>query len=297
MAITHGCYSRQLSVAAARAALCNLWHVCGEQPAVSAAGQANTRPFQSATMPSPEPWGWIMRRREFLSLLGGVAAAWPIMARARPAGKVHRVGFLWENPSVYPDGIEGFRRELRDLGWVEGQNIVVEYRWSEGRYDRLRDLAEELVRLNVDVIVAPSSVYAEAAKRVTDNYHNIRGTRGSDRQRPRGQARAARRKHHGVLPNDDRDKRKRPGAAQESRSCALAHCCRLDPGTPSHGPGLKAVEVAGPALELLIQPVPVRSATGYDNAFAAIVRERADAILVLSTPNSLLRQDGSRNSR
>ena len=109
----------------------------------------------------------MMKHREFITLLGSAVATWPFAARPQQAGKLHSIGFLWESPAIYPDGIEGFRRGLRDLGWVEGQNIVVEYRWSEGRYDRLHDMAKELARLNVDVIVAPSSVYAEAAKRAT----------------------------------------------------------------------------------------------------------------------------------
>ena len=225
-----------------------------------------------------------MKRRQFITLLGGVAA-WPLAARAQQAVKVHRVGFLWESPFIYPEGIEGFRRELRDLGWVEGQNLVVEYRWSEGHYDRLRDMAEELVRLNVDVIVAPSSVYAEAAKRVTSTIPIIFAVHAD----PIGSGHVASLARPGgnitgfsLLMTETNVK------GLELLKKAVPALSRVavifDPGTPSHGPGLNAVEVAGPALELRIQPVPVRSATGFDDAFAAIVRERADAILVLSTP-------------
>src|SRR5712691_6769487 len=103
----------------------------------------------------------------FLGTLAGGLLAAPFAAEAQQAGKVYRVGFLWESPAVYPDAIEGFRRGLRDLGWVEGKNVAIEYRWGEGRNDRLHELAEELARLKVDVIVAPSSVYAGAAKRAT----------------------------------------------------------------------------------------------------------------------------------
>src|SRR5262245_39982844 len=108
-----------------------------------------------------------VKRREFITLLGGVAAAWPLAARAQQPGKVYRVGFLWDSPAVWPHALEGFRRALRDLGWVDGQNVAIEYRWAEGRFDRLNDLAEELVRLKVDVIVAPTSIYTAAAKRAT----------------------------------------------------------------------------------------------------------------------------------
>jgi putative tryptophan/tyrosine transport system substrate-binding protein len=226
-----------------------------------------------------------LKRREFITLLGGAAAAWPLVARAQQAGKIHRVGFLWESPSIYRDGIEGFRRELRDLGWVEGHNIIVEYRWSHGRYDRLRDMAEELVRLNVDVIVAPSSVYTEAAKRATSTIPIVFAVHAD----PLGSGHVASLARPGgnitgfsLLMTETNVKglellkKAAPGL---SRIAVI-----FDPGTPSHGPGLNAVEIAGPTLGLRIQPVPVRSATEFEDAFAAIVRESSDAMLVLSTP-------------
>jgi putative ABC transport system substrate-binding protein len=78
-------------------------------------------------------------------------------ASAQQPGKVYHVGFLWESPSVLPDALGAFRRGLRDLGWVEGKSFVLDYRWSEGRYDHLNELAQELVSLKVNLIVAPSS--------------------------------------------------------------------------------------------------------------------------------------------
>src|SRR5215510_15591243 len=97
-----------------------------------------------------------IRHRELITLLGS-AAAWPLAARAQETRKVYRIGFLWDSPAVQADSIEAFRRGLRELGWIDGQNIAIEYRWAEGRPERIRELAEELVRLKVDIIVAPSS--------------------------------------------------------------------------------------------------------------------------------------------
>jgi putative ABC transport system substrate-binding protein len=107
-----------------------------------------------------------MKRREFIMLLGG-ATAWPLAARAQQLGKVHRIGFLWDGPAAFPEAMVAFRRQLRDLGYVEGSNLVIEYRWAEGKPDQMRAMAEELVRLKVDVIIAPSSIYTGAAQQAT----------------------------------------------------------------------------------------------------------------------------------
>src|SRR5262245_66063062 len=91
-------------------------------------------------------------RRAFLTLLGGATATWPLAARAQQqAGKVPRIGFPGlTSPSDRPSLLDAFRQGLRELGWVEGPNIVIDYRYAEARVDRLPDLAAELVRLKGD---------------------------------------------------------------------------------------------------------------------------------------------------
>jgi putative ABC transport system substrate-binding protein len=107
-----------------------------------------------------------MRRREFITLIGGAAAAWPLAARSQPS-KVVRIGALY----IGLADAESFKKELRDglreLGYVEGQNIAFEFRSAEGKLDRLPELASELVRLKVDVIVALYVPSALAAKQAT----------------------------------------------------------------------------------------------------------------------------------
>jgi putative tryptophan/tyrosine transport system substrate-binding protein len=226
-----------------------------------------------------------MQRREFISLLGGVAAAWPFAARAQLPGKVYRIGFLWDSPNAFLDALEAFRQGLRDLGYVEGWNIVIEYRWAEGKPERMRELAEELVRLKVDVIMAPSSIYTAAAKRATSTIPIIFMSHAD----PLGSGHVASLARPGgnitglsLMMTETNVK------GLELLKEAVPGISRVavifDPATPSHGPGLKAVKAAGPALGLRVQSVPVRSATEYDSAFTAIVRERGDAVLVLSTP-------------
>ena len=105
-----------------------------------------------------------MDRRTFLFVASLGALSAPLAAEAQPAGKVYRVGYLSGSSSTDRRYlIEAFRQGLREVGWVEGQNIVIEYRWAEGRFDRLADLAAELVRLKVDIIVAGPSPPAAAA--------------------------------------------------------------------------------------------------------------------------------------
>jgi hypothetical protein len=170
-----------------------------------------------------------MKRRTFITLLGG-AAAWPLAARAQQARKVYRIGFLWDSPAVQADSIEAFRRGLRELGWIDGQNIAIEYRWAEGRPERMRELAEELVRLKVDIIVAPSSIYTEAAKRATSTIPIIFMTHAAPIEsghvislaRPGGEC-------HRAGLNAAGDKRQSSGTADGGPSKGFARCCHLGP--------------------------------------------------------------------
>jgi len=232
----------------------------------------------------------VISRRRFLT---GVATALaPIGAaahaqeyKAQHTGKVYRVGFLWDSPAVWPHALEGFRQGLRDLGWVEGKNIVVEYRWAEGHFDRLPSLAEELVRLKVDVIVAPTSIYAGAAKRATSTIPIVFASHAdpigsghvASLARPGGNATGIT-----IVMSET------AGKSLELLKEAVPGLSRVavmwDPATPSHRPGLNAVEARGRALGLQVQAVAVHSATEFASAFPTIVQEHSGGVLVLSTP-------------
>jgi putative ABC transport system substrate-binding protein len=110
-----------------------------------------------------------MKRRAFLGTLAGCLLAAPLAAEAQQAGKVPRIGYLGlTSPSDRPPLLDAFRQGLRELGWVEGQNIVIDYRFAEGRFDRLPALAAELVRLKVDIIVSGGTQGVTAAKNATE---------------------------------------------------------------------------------------------------------------------------------
>jgi putative tryptophan/tyrosine transport system substrate-binding protein len=95
-----------------------------------------------------------VKRRTFLTLLGGAAAAWPLAARAQQAGKLPTIGFLVPGtPSSHAQWVAAFVRRLHELGWIEGRTVAIEYRWAEGSTERTAEIAAEFVRRKVDVIV------------------------------------------------------------------------------------------------------------------------------------------------
>jgi len=108
----------------------------------------------------------MMRRREFITLLGG-AAAWPLAARAQQPRKLPTIGFLVGTPSTYSQWFAALVERLRQLGWIEGHNVAIEYRWAEGRNERYAEIAAEFARLKVDVIVTVTTPAALAAKQAT----------------------------------------------------------------------------------------------------------------------------------
>jgi putative ABC transport system substrate-binding protein len=109
-----------------------------------------------------------MRRREFITLLGGAAAAWPLMARAQQAGKLPTIGYFGASAAVSESPwTTAFVQRLRELGWIEGHTIAIEYRWAEGRVERAAEIAAEFVRQKVDVIVTTATPPTIAAKHAT----------------------------------------------------------------------------------------------------------------------------------
>jgi len=95
-----------------------------------------------------------MRRRDFIKVIAGSATSWPLVVRAQQAGKRPTIGFLGTNAAMWNPWTAAFVERMRELGWVEGRTIAIEYRWSEGRPEREAEVAAEFVRLNVDVIVS-----------------------------------------------------------------------------------------------------------------------------------------------
>ena len=228
-----------------------------------------------------------MKRRGFITLLGGAAAAWPLAARAQQGERVRRIGYLGFGPaSAWSTRVEALRAGLRDLGWVEGKNIVIEFRWAD-RVDELPALAAELVRQPVDVIFANASTQVEAARQATQTIPIV----FSNHADPVGIG------HVASLA--------RPGGNVTGLSMLLTDLAVKEleilteavpqakligvvwnPTTPSHAPALRAIEDASEKLRVRLLLLPVPSANDFDGAFAAMVQEHADAFLVVPSPLS-----------
>jgi putative ABC transport system substrate-binding protein len=108
-----------------------------------------------------------MRRRDFIKVIVGSPAAWPLAAGAQQAGKLPTIGFLGNSSSIESQRVAAFVQRLRELGWIDGRNLAIEYRWAEGRNERYAEAAAELVRLKVDIIVTVVTPATLAAKQAT----------------------------------------------------------------------------------------------------------------------------------
>ena len=225
-----------------------------------------------------------MRRREFITLLGGAAVAWPLVVRAQqPAMPV--IGFLGgTSPDTFADRLRAFRQGLKDTGYVEGENVAIEYRWAEGQNDRLPELAAELVSRKVAVIAASGGpAPAFAAKTATTRIPIVFGV-GEDPvrlglvaslARPGGNATGI-----NFFNNELTAKRLEllrelvPGAAR------VAVLVNQASGASNTETTLRDVEPAARAIGLQIQVLNASTSLEIDAAFATFVRERLDALFV-----------------
>jgi putative ABC transport system substrate-binding protein len=228
-----------------------------------------------------------MRRREFITLLGGATLAWPLAARAQQSGKMPRIGVLAAGvPTTYVSRYEAFRHGLRELGYVEGQNIAIEYRYGEGKYERLPALAAELVRLKVDVIVTSSSAETDAAKRATASIPIVFALVGeplwidlvASLARPGGNV-------TGITGGAG------PGHTAKQLQLlkeAFPHISRVavlrNPANVIQARRWQEVQEAAPALGVALQSREVRTSDDVAGALAAMTTQRPDALLLLPDP-------------
>jgi ABC-type uncharacterized transport system substrate-binding protein len=232
-----------------------------------------------------------LQRREFITLLGGAAAAWPVAARAQQAAKVARIGCIVTGSLESPEQratVDAFRQGLRERGYVEGQNIIIEYRAADGRIERFPELATELVRLNLDLIVASNTPAALAAKQATTAIPIVVPVMGdpvgdglaSSLARPGGNVTGM--TFLGPELATKRLELLKQAFPTMSRVAALWHPGAYGDSTMKEMMG-KLAAAAG-TLQVQLQLVEVRGAAEFDRAFLAMGRERADALIVLPSP-------------
>jgi putative ABC transport system substrate-binding protein len=226
-----------------------------------------------------------MRRREFITMMGGSAVAWSLAARAQQSAKLWRIGYLgFGSASSWTSQVDALRGGLRDLGYIEGKNIVIEFRWAE-RADQTFDLATQLVRMNVDVIFAPASTQVEPARRATNTIPIVFA------------------QHADPVGLGDVASLSRPGGNITGLSMLLTelsvkeleilretlpNAVRIgvlwNPTTPSHPTAVKAVEAASEKLGVQLVLAPAGTVSEIQEAFSTMSRERVSGVLVLSSP-------------
>jgi putative ABC transport system substrate-binding protein len=226
-----------------------------------------------------------MKRREFITLLGGAAATWPLAARAQQElRKAPRIGFLTRaTDASVSTQIDAFRQGLRDLGWVEGKSISVEYRDAEGHADRLPALAAELVALNVDVIVTVDTPPTQAAKQATSTIPIVIAVSAD----PVGAGLVSSLGHPGgnitglslLAPEtDQKNLELLKEALPKTRRVAMI----FDPKNRGMMLRLNTIKTAALNLAIELQSIPVLSPNELAGALKAAANDPPDALIVLS---------------
>ena len=224
-----------------------------------------------------------MKRREFITLLGGAAAAWPLATRAQQA-KLPRLGFL--SPAS-PTGfqVDALRAGLRDFGYDEGRNVAIEYRFAEGQYDRLPALANELVRLKVDVILTHSTPGTQAAKAATSTIPIVMAVAGdaialglvANLARPGGNVTGSTFFNPELMA-------KRLELLKELPAPMFQIAVLSNPDNPVNEAIYPVMEETAKPLSMELTKFYVRGPSEFDKAFADIANQSLDAIVIVDDP-------------
>ncbi len=229
----------------------------------------------------------MITRRRIVIAFGAGALAAPLASFAQqPPAKIFRIGFLGaESAAGYASRMEALRAGLRDLGYVEGKNIVIEYRWAEGKYERLPDLAAELVHLKVDVIVTHAAPGSLAAKRATTTIPIVMATMGdpvslgliASLARPGGNV-------TGSTFFQPELAAKRLELLKEAMPRMTQVAVLLTRDNPTNRQTLEAMGITARSLKVGLQNFEVGRLDEFAGAFSAMAKKRADAVVIPETP-------------
>jgi putative ABC transport system substrate-binding protein len=208
----------------------------------------------------------------------------PLAAEAQPAAKVATIGYLGNSSAASESHLVGaFRQGLHDLGYTEGQNILIEYRWADGKYDRLPEFAAEMVRRKVDVILTVGTPGALAAEGATHTIPIVMASAGdpvaaglvTSLARPGGNI-------TGLNANSPEANGKRVELLKEILPQLSRIAVLMNPANPVTAVHWRATQAAADTLRLKIEPVEVKTVEGFEPAFAAVTKHRPGALLMLS---------------
>ena len=226
-----------------------------------------------------------MGRREVIAALGG-AAAWPLAVQAQQPGKLWRIGFLGATtPMGIESRLERFRAGLRDLGYVEGNDIFIDFRWAEGDYARLAKYAAELVRLRVDILITYETPGTLAAKQATGTIPIVMIISGdavatgivASLARPGGNV-------TGSTFFDPELNAKRLELIKEISPSAKRIAILVNPGNPVTAPIIQAMGRTAEWLKLELQTFEARTADEFQSVVFNIIKQRDDAVAVTQDP-------------
>jgi putative ABC transport system substrate-binding protein len=219
------------------------------------------------------------RRRQFITLLGG-AVAWPLAARAQQVSKVPRIGFLgMTSPWTLAARMEALRLGLRDFGYIEGTNITIEYRWAEGHYGRLPELAAELTRSNVDLIITHGTPGTLAARNATATIPIVMAVIGdavasgvvASIARPGGNT-------TGQSFFDPELRAKRIELLKELMPRLTQVAVLLSADNPASIPEFQAIESTAQSLSIRVQPFQLREPSEFVSAFESMEQAHMEAV-------------------
>ena len=225
-----------------------------------------------------------MRRRQFIVFVGG-AIVWPLAGRAQQSGKIPRIGyFSLGSLSAYASSVDALRAGLKEVGYVDGSNLIIEFRWADSP-DELPRLVAELVAMNVDVIFANASTYVEPARQATSKIPIVFAAHADpvglghvkSLSRPGGNI-------TGMSMLLTELSAKELELLKEAIPQAMRIGVLWNPTTPSHPRAIQAVEAAGSRLGVQLVMVAARTIDDFASAFVQMNRERVDAFLVIASP-------------
>jgi putative ABC transport system substrate-binding protein len=228
-----------------------------------------------------------MRRRNFIALIGGIAVAWPLTARAQQSAKISRIGILVQTRVEREHLINAFLQGLHELGYVEGRNVAFEIRSAEGQYDRLSKLAKELVNLQVAVIFADTTVAVQAAKQATNEIPIVMGSPGD----PIGTGFIGSLAHPGgnltgTTTQAPELSRKRLQLLKELVPGAARFAVLWESSNPASAENWRETENAAKSLDVEAQSFTLSAPGGLEQVFRAIRSVAVDGLVVL--PSAML---------